>query len=152
MSNWTKEDLADHFARMTKVGECGLINPSLSPGIDPQVTGPAKGRLPVPKGMNKTETAYAAHLQALYLAQDILWWGFEAIRVRIGHDCFLNPDFLVMYKDHRLELHDTKGTKKGKPRAEDDAIVKARAISASFPIPIYFVFRDLDGEWTRKEM
>ncbi len=64
-----------------------------------------------------------------------------------------------MHRDGSLELHDTKGTTKSKGRtpketyyAEEDAVVKARAVGATFPIPIYFLFRQHDGEWARKEL
>lgn len=150
--NWSKEDLAAHYARLVKVGECGLINPDLSPGIDPQVTGPAKGRIPVPRGMNRTEQSYATYLEGLYLSRQILWYGYEAVRVRIGHDCFLTPDFLVMYPDHRLELHELKGRKGKGFYAEEDAVVKARAVGSRFPIPIYIIWQQPDGSWERKEM
>lgn len=151
--NWSAEDLKAHYARLVKVGECGLINPDLSPGIDPQVTGPARGRLPVPKGMNRTEQAYAQYLEGLYLSREILWWGFEAIKVRIGHNSWFSPDFLIMYPDHRLECHDTKSARGGaKYFAEDDAIAKARAMGKTFPIPVFFVWKQKDGSWATREM
>lgn len=120
---------------------------------------PATGRLAKPK-MNKTESAYAQHLEALRAAGEVLWWGFEVVKVRIGHDCWLLPDFLVMLADGRLELHDTKGTKRVKrpgaskevPWVEEDARVKARAVGDRFPIPMFLVYRTGVGEWARVEM
>lgn len=155
MPNWTKEDLVAHFAKLTDTGRRDFVDKFEAytpPGIDPQVTGPAKGRIPTPRGMNKNERSYAAHLEGLYLSRQILWYGYEAVRVRIGHDCFLTPDFLVMYPDHRLELHELKGRKGKSFYAEEDAVVKARAVGARFPIPIYIIWQQTDGTWTRKEM
>lgn len=144
--NWTAEDLAAHMARTLTTTDREPI------GIEPQLSAKAKGRAPAPKGMNKTEESYSQRLEALRWVGDVLYWGFEAVKVRIGRNCWLTPDFLVMYPDGHLELHDTKGRKGKTYYAEDDAIVKARAAGANFPIPMYFVFRRHDGEWEKKEM
>lgn len=156
MPNWTAEDLASHMARMLRTG-----GRELAAGLDAltgdeakalAAQGKATGRLPVPKGMNKTEESYSHRLTELCMAGDVIWFGFEALKVRIGRNCWLTPDFLVMYLDRHLELHDTKGRKGKTYYAEDDAIVKARAVGADFPIPIYFVFRERNGEWAKREM
>lgn len=41
----------------------------------------ALGRLK-PGTMNKTETAYGAHLALLMAAGEVLWWKFEALKLR----------------------------------------------------------------------
>ncbi len=121
---------------------------------------PAVGRIQKPD-MNKTEAEYSAHLTRLYITKDILWRGFEAITIKLGPDCRLTPDFLVMYPDGHLELHDTKGTKKIKTGkraggtafyAEEDALVKARVVAGNFVIPIFFVWREKNGEWSKKQI
>jgi hypothetical protein len=91
----------------------------------------------------------------LFTAVEVL--ASVVIKIRIGINCWWTPDFLVLYRDLHLELHDTKGGKgkRGQPKtyhAEDDAIVKARAVSEAFVIPVWFIWRQHDGEWTRKEM
>lgn len=155
MANWTPEDLQ---AAMKRLVEHGPRPIGISPMVVPIHTLKALGRKPVPKGMNKTETAYAAHLEILRAAGEIQWYGFEVIKVRIGHDCWICPDFLVVYPDRHLELHDTKGTRKKAGTstqsyyAEEDAVVKARAVGANFPVPIYFLYRLTDGTWEKKEM
>lgn len=117
----------------------------------------ATGRLPKP-AMNKNEAAYSAHLQRLYLAGEILWRGFEAITIKLGPDCRLTPDFLVMYPNGRMELHDCKGRTKikvgkkaggSKFYAEEDALVKARVVAGNFVIPIFFVWKEKNGEWSK---
>lgn len=117
----------------------------------------ATGRLPKPK-MNRNESEYDAHLQRLYLTGEIQWRGFEAITIKLGPDCRLTPDFLVMYPNGKLELHDCKGRTKiklGKKAggtkfyAEEDALVKARVVAGNFVIPIYFLHREKNGEWTK---
>lgn len=117
---------------------------------------PAIGRLPKPE-MNSTETAYSQYLDLQQKAGEIVYYKFEAITIKLGPDCRLTPDFLVMYPDGRLALHDTKGTTKikvGKKAggtkfyAEEDALVKARVVAGNFVIPISFVFRQNNGEWS----
>lgn len=68
----------------------------------------AKGRLP--KGtMNKTESAYAEHLEAQRLAGDILGWKFHPLRVRLADNTYYEVDFLVLQADLVLAIHETKG-------------------------------------------
>ena len=121
---------------------------------------PAIGRIDKPE-MNKTESAYAAHLYAQRIMGTVLWHQFEPITIKLGHDCRLTPDFLVMYPDGHLELHDTKGATKiktgrkaGQTKAyvEEDALVKAKVCAQNFVIPIYFVWLEKNGEWSRREL
>ena len=108
--------------------------------------------------MNRTEARFAAYLDLRVKAGEIQSWWFEAITIRIGVKCFWKPDFLVQGIDNSLTLYDTKGTRSKKhgggtaPLAKDDAVVKARAISDKFPIPVYFVWQERNGEWARKRM
>lgn len=110
--------------------------------------------------MNATETEYAQYLELQAKAGLIRRWWFEAIQLRVGRvrkACWWKMDFLVETNDARLVIHDTKGTrrlKRGKtsPRAEDDAIVKARAIAEKFPMPVYFVWKGQHGEWESRQM
>jgi hypothetical protein len=108
------------------------------------------------RGPNKTEAAYALYLKVLSqtpgIHERVTWFAFEAIKIRIGVHCWFTPDYLVEYADGHLELHDCKGTKNEKYRAEDDAIVKARTVSAHFPLPVFFVFRLRNGEWQKVRM
>jgi hypothetical protein len=111
------------------------------------------------RGPNKTESAYAIYLQMLSrleppeaTAERVTWFAFEAIKVRIGLNCWYTPDYLVQYGDGHLELHDCKGTKDDRWRAEDDAIVKARSVSAHFPLPVFFVWKLRTGEWEKARM
>jgi len=140
--NWTEA----HYEHWLK--NQGVV---LLPKEAPKPTGTLRT-----KTWNKTEAAYGQYLTWLQRAGEVLYWDFEVIKVKIGHDCWFHPDFLVMYKDFHLELHDTKGRGKSGPRAQDDAIVKARSIGKQaaqpFPIPIYFVWQEQTGEWSKREM
>lgn len=93
----------------------------------------AKGRLP--KGvMNATETRYAAHLDELKLAGDVVWWRFEPVKLLLAPLTTLTPDFMVQLADGTVELHDVKGAK---AIYEDDAKVKMKVAANDYP----FVFR-----------
>lgn len=93
----------------------------------------AKGRLA--KGtMNATETRYAAHLDQLRLAGEVLWWRFEPVKLLLAPDTTLTPDFMVMVADGTLEMHDVKGSK---AIYMDDAKVKMKMAARDYP----FVFR-----------
>ena len=132
MAGWTEQDLA----RLERLDQ--------------------KPRGRIVRGPNKTETAYGAYLQLLRLVpavnERVDWYAFEALKVRIGVKCWYTPDYLVQYSDGHLELHDCKGTKREKYYAEDDAIVKARSVSAHFPLPVFFVWRLKNGEWQKVRM
>lgn len=58
--------------------------------------------------MNKTETAYAQRLDFLAKADDIAFWGFEAITLKLADGARYTPDFLVQTLND-LELHEVKG-------------------------------------------
>lgn len=93
----------------------------------------ALGRLK-PGQMNKTEAAYDEHLDGLKHHGEILWYAFEAITLKLAHDCRLTVDFVVLAADGTLEMHDCKGS----PHIfTDDAKVKMRVAASKFP----FVFK-----------
>jgi hypothetical protein len=86
----------------------------------------ALGRLPV-GAMNKTEAAYANHLANLQHAGEVLWWKFEAVKLRLADNTFYSPDFAVMLADGLLEMHEVKG------HWQDDARAKIKIAAAMFP-------------------
>lgn len=86
----------------------------------------ALGRLP--KGaLNRTEQNYAGHLETQKQLGAVLWYEFEAIKLRLADNTFYTPDFAVMAADGVLELHETKGF------WEDDARVKIKVAASLFP-------------------
>lgn len=68
--------------------------------------------------MNKLEARYAAHLDLLKAAGEIIDYGYEPIKLRLADRTYYTPDFLVQCKDLTLEAHEVKGF------WEDDARVK----------------------------
>lgn len=86
----------------------------------------ALGRLPGGE-RNKTEAAYERLLQVQIAEGTIMWYGFECVNLRLGKNCFYEPDFLVMRAGGGIEVHEVKGF------WTDDALVKFKATANSFP-------------------
>jgi hypothetical protein len=86
----------------------------------------ALGRLPTGT-MNKTEEAYASALELRRAAGEIMWWAFEAVKLRLADNTFYTCDFAVMAADGVIELHEVKGF------WTDDARVKIKVAASKFP-------------------
>ena len=91
--------------------------------------------------MNKLEAAYAAVLKA---DKGVLWWGYEAIKLRLADNTYYTPDFAVLLSDGQFEFHETKGFMR------DDANVKIKVAAETFPFRFYLVER-IKGEWRMTE-
>lgn len=103
----------------------------------------ALGRLKTGE-MNRTEAAYAARLDLLRNAGEIVWWKFEGIKLRLADATFYTPDFAVLRADMTLELHEVKG------HWTDDARAKTKIAASQFPIRIIAV-RKTHGGWETEE-
>lgn len=86
----------------------------------------ALGRMKTGK-MNKTEIAYSQHLEALKSCGEIVWWKFEAIKLRLADNTFLTVDFFVMKASGELEAHEVKGY------WMEDARVKIKVAAGLYP-------------------
>lgn len=104
---------------MTGVAEGGGVKKAASGML-------ALGRLKA-GAMNKTERAYADHLERLKWEGSILWYAFEAMTLKLADDTRYTPDFLVMAATGQLEAHEVKGFWK------DDARVKIKVAAEKFP-------------------
>lgn len=100
----------------------------------------AKGRVKE-RGMNKLEKKYADHLELLKAAGEVLWYEYEAIKLRLADNTFYNPDFLVLNSAGELEIHETKGFMR------DDANVKLKSCEERFPFPFFLVKAAKGGAW-----
>lgn len=104
----------------------------------------ALGRMPKGLGdsrMNKTEAEYARMLDAQKHAGTILWWRFEAIKIRLADNTFYTPDFLVLNHRMGLELHEVKGA-----FVMDDAKVKLKVAAEMFPCAVV-LNQKVKGAW-----
>ena len=116
---WTEQDLADHLAKRKPVSKPS--NPAY-----------ALGRLKTGE-MNKTEAAYARHLELQKAAGEVLWWKFEGVKLRLADNTFYTCDFAVMPSDHILTMDEIKGW------WAEDARVKIKVAASIYP----FRFRAL---------
>ena len=94
-------------------------------------TGPAAGMLALGRlkrgQMNRTEEAYAAHLESLRVAGEIQWWKFEGQKLRLADNTFYTPDFMVLHRSGLIEAHEVKGL------WQDDARVKIKTAADIYP-------------------
>ena len=75
--------------------------------------------------MNKTEQAYADHLQTLVLTGEVLHFDYEPESLRLAPKTFYLPDFRVIMADSTIEFHEVKAcTANNDFLCEDDARVK----------------------------
>jgi hypothetical protein len=125
---WSEQQLADYLERTGVPGSPNSADTSNPPFVPPTAKQAmqALGRLPVGT-MNKTEKQYAGHLEQKKFAGKILWFGFEAIKLRLADNTFYTPDFAVMAADGVIELHEVKGF------WTDDARVKIKVAADKFP-------------------
>ncbi len=87
----------------------------------------AMGRMPAGT-MNKTEEAYAAHLELRRAAGEVIWYRFECMRFKLADNTYYLPDFAVMLVSGELEMHEVKGY------WLDDARVKIKVAAEQYPI------------------
>lgn len=92
----------------------------------------ALGRLKAGE-MNKTEAAYAAHLEVRSRAGEVAWYKFEGVKLRLADNTFLTVDFAVMGDDGVLEMHEVKGF------MTDDAAVKLKVAAFMYPFKFFLV-------------
>jgi len=90
-----------------------------------------------PRGMNKTEDAYAWVLEAMKKSGEIKDYRFESINLRMADRTYYRPDFLVVFHTH-FEIHEIKGG-----FVQDDAMVKFKATAELFP---WFKWKMIQGK------
>lgn len=138
--NWTEEQYADLIRRRGSAPDTSAP-PFLPPA---NVAGAfARGKLK-PRKMNKTEAKYDAHLYARKLVGEIVWYAFEAVKLRLADDTYYTADFFVLTRDFILEVHEVKG------HWRDDARVKIKVAAEQFPFRFFAITKDRDG-WEREE-
>lgn len=102
----------------------------------------ARQRRSAAERMNKTEAAYAQHLDLLQRAGEIRAWRFEAITLKLADGTRYTPDFLVeRWHGSAPELHEVKGFWR------DDALVKFKVAAELFPMFRFRVVRRKRHEW-----
>ncbi len=95
--------------------------------------------------MNKTEAAYAQHLEGLKAAGEVAWYAFEGMTFKLADRTRYTPDFAVMRSDGLMELHEVKGFWR------DDARVKIKVAAEMFPFRFIAVMakpKKAGGGWS----
>ncbi|WP_262414733.1 DUF1064 domain-containing protein [Paraburkholderia sp. UCT2] len=96
--------------------------------------------------MNGLEKRYAAHLDMLRHAGDVLWFRFEGLKFRLADRTFYTPDFAVIVASGALELHECKGF------MEEDANVKIKSAASQYPFTFRLVRKDKSGGFDIREV
>ncbi|AXF51475.1 hypothetical protein PQA73_gp47 [Erwinia phage Pavtok] len=76
---------------------------------------------------NGTEQAYEDHLEWRKHMKEILWYRFEAVKLRLADNTFYTCDYFVMLANGELEAHEVKGF------WTDDARVKIKVAADQYP-------------------
>lgn len=107
----------------------------------------ALGRLKT-GAMNKTEQAYALMLDTLVHSQEIAWYKFEGVKLRLADNTFYTPDFVVMAANGLIEMHEIKGY------WLDDARAKIKIAADMYPfrfLALKAKAKKDGGGWAREE-
>jgi hypothetical protein len=98
----------------------------------------AKCRMRQPKtGPNKTEAAYIKNVEAMKAAGDVLWYGYERIKLKLADNTFYTPDLCIIRKDGTIDIYEIKG------HWEDDARVKIKVAAEQFPWLQFFAVKPI---------
>lgn len=82
----------------------------------------------VPGSMNGAERAWAAQLEA---DPDVIFWKFEAVKLRLARGSFYSPDMLVIYADLSMGFDEVKGGAGWK--LDDEGRTKWKVAGELFP-------------------
>jgi hypothetical protein len=96
-----------------------------------------------PRGMNLWERGYLAHLKA---REDVDRAEFEGLRIKLAPGSWYKPDFFVLLRCGRIELHEVKG------RWREAARVRIKVAARLHPYWTFIAVRRLrqrdGGGWT----
>ena len=124
MSGWSAADLLAHREQHPDLyGDPVPAKPAAAPAAPKG----ARQREAAKRGPNKWESEYAEILEGGKRAGVFLWYGFEALTLRLADRTTYRPDFIVVMADGSVEAIEIKGF----PR--DDAIVKYKVAAEMFP-------------------
>jgi hypothetical protein len=124
----------DEAARLfTERGQISTITPKVSKGT--------RHAIPTIDGMNKLESLYAREeLEVRKMARIIDEYRFEAVKLRLAHNTFYIPDFMITI-DNLIEFHEIKG------HWEDDARVKIKVAAEMYPEFTFIAVQRKKGIW-----
>jgi hypothetical protein len=135
------------------IGAQRVINATLSDLLWKEASIKAKANIaPRDRGMNKTETKFSRHLEAMKRGGEIADWRFEPLKFRLADMTTYTPDFLVIGIDGSIALVDTKAywKKAGKVGVTEDANVKIKVVADQYPWFTFQIAWEQDGIWQLK--
>lgn len=95
---------------------------------------------------NWTEKRYISEI--VCVTEGVESWDYEAISLKLGNGVRYTPDWLVIFANGRMELHEVKG---GGP-IQDDAIVKLKVAAARYRGFRFVLARYIDQRWFIQEV
>lgn len=98
-----------------------------------------------PGTMGNWEKQYEAVLKDRQHKGEILWYAYEAAKIRLADKTFYTPDFVVMREDMALEFHEVKGL------WESAARIKIKVAADTFPAKFIAVTKE-KGAWVYEEI
>jgi hypothetical protein len=107
--------------------------------------------------MTQVEVRYDAYLAALKLMGKIFDYWPHKLTWRLSNGTHYRADFLILWPDGHLEIHETKAGKKNKttgewgPFSEEDALLKVKWVAEQCPIPIKVAFEAGKNNWRHKD-
>lgn len=121
------------------------LNKTLTEFVNnPAIAGKIKRAIGVrgSKGENKTEALFKQLTEAMNRGVKL---DFEAIKFRIGPNCYYCPDYIAIGKNEKVYAYEIKG---GGP-IRDDSIVKFKAARERYPWVTFQMHRLKAGTWTQ---
>ena len=111
--------------------------------IDAVARLPRHGRTYATETMkSQLEVDYAAYLESLRMAGEILTWAYERVSIHLADNTSYKPDFLVITQRGKIEMHETKGFWREKDW------IKFKTAAAQNPwFSFVSVMRAKDGSW-----
>ena len=88
---------------------------------------PSSPAAPRPRGMNRWESLYTEALSQRQLCGEVVWFGYESVRLRLARSTGYTPDFTVILADGGIQFHEVKGFWR------DDARVKVKVAAEMYP-------------------
>lgn len=141
---WSPEMLAAHEGRRVKVAE----NLARKPQATGQQRMQALGRLR-DGALNKTESRFADYLEVEKEAGRIIWYKFEAVKLRLADKTFYTADFFALNAKSELVVYEVKGAR---AIFADDARVKIKCAAEAFPFAFFVAYPKKGGGWDIEEV
>ncbi len=109
--------------------------------LDRRVRDTATRLVVSPSPMNGLETDWAEQLEIDRFERRLVWWGFQAIKLRLGLGAWYTPDFFVLLSSGAVRIDETKG------HWEEAARVRIKAAAGLYPMFQFHAVTRKSGVW-----